>query len=269
MESIQAKQTNGKIATAAIATTNNKDTASTLAFHPNGKPVKEDLKRPLRNDDPLYANVFPDTYIGRLLRGLVIVFLSKQEHRFGWARKSACDDIVLMEHPNETVAAHQWGVAMLVMTIAREPKFQEELPNFNILKAMEMAVLHDVAEVKIGDITPVDGISPEEKHKAESEAMDQILGCFPKQVGASLRGIYEAYENRECIESKFVKDCDRLDFMIQAFILERQGFSGFSEFYHNTVNAGFSTKIASELAEMLTLTRNELCKKNLLYNKSC
>lgn len=236
--------------------------------HPNGEPIKLGLERPKRNDDKIFNITFPDSYLGKLLKGLLIEFLIKQEHRFGWARKSAFSEAHhLTPYPNETVASHQWGVAMLVMTISREPNLIEELPNFDRLKAIEMALLHDVAEVVTGDITPVDGISPEEKHKAESEGMNLILGSFPKLVGESLNEVYNTYENRKCIESKFVKDCDKLDFMLHSFLLELQGFTGFSEFYPNSLKEGFSTKIASDLAKTLITTRNDLVEKNLLYVK--
>lgn len=237
-----------------------------LSVHPNGKIVKRGLKRPLRNDAVLFEELtFPDEHLGDLLRGIIFVFLAKQEHRIGWARKSATDDTSIWPHPNESVAAHQWGVAMLVKILSLSPKFQEELPNFDRIKALEMALMHDVAEVVTGDITPVDGISPETKHKLESEAMIQILSCFPSTVAKSLQKVYNHYEERNCIESKFVKDCDRLDFLIQAFILERQGFSGFSEFYDNVSRSGFSTTIVHDLVNNLKQARQELSAKGKLY----
>lgn len=245
----------------------NEETAPEISHHPNGKPFILGIGRPSRRDDLIFENVFPDSYIGKLLNGIIVSNLIKQEHRIGWARKSANDDAIIKPHPNETVAGHQWGVAFLVMTLTREPKFQEELPNFDTCKALEMALLHDVAELKTGDITPVDGISPEEKHKRESEAMNLILACFPESVETSLHNLYLGYENRQCVESKFVKDCDKLDFMVYAFLLERQGFTGFSEFYPNTIESGFFTKLAQDLADTLFRTRNSLNEKNLLYKK--
>lgn len=234
-------------------------------FHPNGKQITHGRKRPKRFDEPFFQEVFPDNPLGKLLQGLSIMYLIKQEHRMGWARKSACDDTVLNQHPNETVASHQWGVAALIMAISREPQFQEELPHFDRLKAIEMSLIHDVPELVIGDITPVDGISTKEKHAMERKAMDQILGFFSASVRKSIDDIYEKYEQRQCIESKFVKDCDKLDFMLHAFLLERQGFTSFQEFYSNSLSEGFNTKIASELAKILKDTRDDLKGKNKLY----
>lgn len=239
-----------------------------LQCHPNGRQIVNGLTRPNRSDDNVFQDVFPNSDVGKLLQGLTVMYLIKQEHRMGWARKSACDDTTPLTHPNETVASHQWGVATLVMTISRELKFQQELPNFDILKAIEMALIHDVPELVTGDITPVDGVSPEEKHKRERAAIKFILSRFSEHVGQSLEHVYDNYESRQCIESKFVKDCDKLDFLIQAFLLERQGFTNFSEFYTNVIiHEDFFTNIANDLAQTLVKTRNELFEQGQLYKR--
>lgn len=249
------------------STTANGHQQNTLPSHPNGRSIVQTLKRPKRNDEQVFENVFPDNDLGRILRGLQIEFLIKQEPRIGWARKSACDEKSLAEHPIETVASHQWGVAKLIMVLTREPRFKQELPDFDAIKAYEMALIHDVAELKTGDITPADGVTVDEKHKAEMEAMKEILGSFPDHIRHSLKEVYDRYEDRNCQESKFVKDCDRLDFLINAFLLERQGFSGFAEFYSNTIASGFSTRIALDLAKLLVDTRNSLEERNVLFRK--
>lgn len=227
-------------------------------LHPNGLPNKGGLKRPKRNDEPFMEDIFPDTPLGQLLRGIHRSFLIKYEPRIGWARKGACEETKLLAHPCEVVASHQWGVMWLVLTISSTPEFQTELPKFDRQKAYEMAAAHDLAELVTGDITPIDGISPEEKHLLESEAMKSILSFYPLETSQVLSRIYNRYEDRQCVESKFVKDCDRLDFMITAFVLERQGFSGFKEFYINSNREQFSTKIAKDLSELLLKTRDKL-----------
>jgi 5'-deoxynucleotidase YfbR-like HD superfamily hydrolase len=221
------------------------------------------ISRPVRDDKPFEMDIFPDTTEGRLLKGLTRSYLIKQEPRMGWARKSACDEKILLPHPCEVVASHQWGVIWLIMTISKTSEFQQEVPEFNIASAYEMASEHDLAELVTGDITPVDGVTSEEKHILEAKAMESILGYYPKEVTQKLTEIYNRYENRQCIESKFVKDCDRLDFMITAFVLERQKFRGFDEFYPNS-NKGFYTKIAQRLADELIATREKLIKSGSL-----
>lgn len=225
------------------------------------------LRRPTRDDGPFESNVFPKTDLGRLLDGILTSFLIKQEPRLGWARKGACSETALLKHPCEVVASHQWGVGWLIMCLATSSLFRREIPpNFDISIAMQMALIHDLAESITSDITPVDGISVVEKHRLESKAMASILSRFPSESAEDLNETYSRYEDRKCIESKFVKDCDRLDLMITAFMLERQGFTGFSEFYGNS-NKGFYTKLAKDLANQLIETRNQLADNDKLYPK--
>lgn len=44
----------------------------------------------------------------------------------------------------------------------------------NLNRCIKMALVHDIAESIVGDITPYDGISPEEKNRMETEAMKEI-----------------------------------------------------------------------------------------------
>lgn len=239
--------------------------------HPNGREIVCGLERPQSERMAEYKRLIEEvsqtdeSYLAQILKSLLVQYLIKQEHRMGWAHRSACDDKKLQSHPNETVASHQWGVAYLVQVLSLVPQFQDELPDFDCYKALGMALIHDVPEAKVGDITPADGIDPEEKHRLEREALDEMLSALPEPVRTSMHSIYNSYEDRQCAESKVVKDCDKLDFMITAFLLERQGFSGFKEFYASSVKEGFSTKIAKELAETICAKRSELLEQNKLF----
>ena len=48
-----------------------------------------------------------------------------------------------------------------------------------------MAICHDIAEVRIGDITPHDGVPAEEKVRIETEAMLDLAG-WARKVNACL-----------------------------------------------------------------------------------
>lgn len=241
------------------------DSTATSQSHPNGRTMRPGLAvRPQRRDSAIFESVFPDSHLGKILKGILTSFLIKQEPRMGWAKRSACDDTVLTAYPNESVAAHQWGVSCCIMAISRLPQFQKEIPNFDRVKALEMALIHDIPELVTGDFTPEDGISAKEKHERESEAMKTILGCFPEPVESSIQNLYTSYETRQCAESKFVKDCDRLDFIIHAFLLERQGFTGFADFYSNTIEQGFHFELVRDLANLLLETRNRLYEEKIL-----
>ena len=52
--------------------------------------------------------------------------------------------------------------------------FVARRPDLDTDKCIKMALVHDIAESIVGDITPHCGISKDEKHRLESEAMEQI-----------------------------------------------------------------------------------------------
>ena len=129
----------------------------------------------------------------------------KQVVRAGWVRAG-------VKQP-ESVAAHSWGMAMLATQLCPE--------HLNLQRVLELCILHDVAEVIVGDITPHDGIPPAEKHRLELEAI--------QKMGIVAEDIFAEYEQQETEESKFVRYLDKLDMALQAEIYEGQGLD-LSEF---------------------------------------
>jgi 5'-deoxynucleotidase YfbR-like HD superfamily hydrolase len=88
-----------------------------------------------------------------------------------------------------------------------------------------MALVHDLPEAVVGDITPLDGVSANEKHRRESAALAHMAdalgrGGAPTRA-ATLRELYAAYEARAEPAAVLVKDLDRLDMLLQAVEYER------------------------------------------------
>ena len=119
----------------------------------------------------------------------------KAVDRAGWLR-------VGIEQP-ESVAAHSWGVAWLVLELLPE--------HLDLEKALSYAILHDLPEAQVGDITPHDGIPTEEKHEREAAAARHLL---PPSLAAK----WLAYEAQDDAESRFVRQLDRLDMALQAIV---------------------------------------------------
>jgi putative hydrolase of HD superfamily len=119
----------------------------------------------------------------------------KHVDRAGWKR-------IGVTHP-ESVAAHSWGVALLAL-LRCPPELDRE-------KLLAMAILHDLAEVRVGDLTPHDGVPREEKHRREATAMDELLASRPE-----LRALWDEAEAGETAEAKLLKELDRADMGVQA-----------------------------------------------------
>jgi putative hydrolase of HD superfamily len=94
-------------------------------------------------------------------------------------------------------------------------------------KLLKMAVLHDLAEVQAGDITPHDGISREEKRKMEEEGLRKLLGDIPDaNIYLDLWLEYEAQESKE---AKIMREIDKLEMALTA--VEYQKMSAEKDLY--------------------------------------
>ena len=131
-----------------------------------------------------------------------IGYSGRQVKIAGWKRKGLTGV--------ESVADHSWGVAFLAMQICP--------PELDRLRLIEMAICHDIAEVRIGDITPHDGVSAEEKVRIETEAMLDLSKGFPQ--GSRMLELYQEYEAGESAEARFLKLCDKLDMAFQSYVYQ-------------------------------------------------
>ena len=48
------------------------------------------------------------------------------------------------------------------------------LPGYDASKCVKMALMHDIAEALVGDITPHDGVSKADKHAREAAAVEKM-----------------------------------------------------------------------------------------------
>jgi putative hydrolase of HD superfamily len=96
----------------------------------------------------------------------------------------------------------------------------------NIPHCTKMALIHDMAESLVGDITPVDGISKPEKSRRELETMEFLCkGLLGKVDGGSageeIQAIWQEYEDGKTLESQFVHDIDKFELILQMLEYER------------------------------------------------
>jgi 5'-deoxynucleotidase len=96
----------------------------------------------------------------------------------------------------------------------------------NIPRCSKMALVHDMAEALVGDITPVDGVAKTEKNRRESTTMDYFTTSLLGKVnggltGQELKDVWQEYEDGETLESKFVHDVDKLELVLQMVEYER------------------------------------------------
>ena len=133
----------------------------------------------------------------------------KDEKRTGWELRKIDDP--------ESVADHSWGAALLTLIYG-------DKEDVDIDHCIKMCTVHDLAEYKTGDFatranSEAQEISKEDKERLEQEAMDKLASKLGRK---DILELWEEYEERETIESKFVKDMDLIDMCLQALKYEKQ-----------------------------------------------
>ena len=111
----------------------------------------------------------------------------------------------------ESVAEHTYAVAL--MTLLYTPQIM------NKDKAVNMALLHDIQETIIGDYTPEDNITPQEKAQKELQAIKKIAKSLEKP---EIFALFEEFEAKTSKESRWVKDLDHLDAVLLASYYDQQ-----------------------------------------------
>jgi putative hydrolases of HD superfamily len=139
----------------------------------------------------------------------------KTTKREGWRRKG-------LLHA-ESISDHMYRMA--IMTLIAPPSVQAGLDTAHCVK---MALVHDMAEALVGDITPVDGVSKREKSRREADAMDYLCGALlggfdGGQPAADVRALWQEYEDDESPEAKFVHDVDKLELLLSMVEYEKAG----------------------------------------------
>lgn len=137
----------------------------------------------------------------------------KTTKRAGW-RRFGIDN-------GESISDHMYRMSILTMTAPSSVTSKLDIP-----RCTRMALVHDMAEALVGDITPVDNVTKEEKSRRESETMDYIctklLGKFNGGLnGQDIRKLWQEYEDSETPESLFVHDIDKIELLLQMNEYER------------------------------------------------
>lgn len=116
----------------------------------------------------------------------------------------------------ESIAEHVYGTCILAISLDSEFDF-----NIDINKVLKMLTIHEIGEVLIGDITPFDNISPEEKENIEHQAMLNVLGDLASKE--ELFDLLIEFDEHTTKEAKFAYLCDKMEADIQAKVYEDLG----------------------------------------------
>jgi 5'-deoxynucleotidase YfbR-like HD superfamily hydrolase len=143
----------------------------------------------------------------QVLRMLSQVGNLKNLARAGWVRDG-------VPRP-ESVADHTFRTTVLALVLG--PQL-----DVDTAKLIQLLLVHDLPESDpaVGDITPRDGVPPEEKHRREREAMQRL--CAPLANGPALLALWQEYAAGQSPEAQIAKQLDALEMALQAAEYEEQ-----------------------------------------------
>lgn len=150
----------------------------------------------------------------------------------------------------ESVADHSFGVAFVALALA--DALDEDL---DLEKVLVMAVLHDLAEVRLTDlpVSAVRLIPGEVKSEAEAKAIAGLLAPLPG--GERLKALWQAFEDRTSLEGCLVRDADKLEMMVQCLRYEMAGSRGLEEFWQSMDRRAWQYPLCAELYARLKAMR--------------
>ncbi len=125
----------------------------------------------------------------------------------------------------ESVSEHTFHTTFLVWTLAAEE------PDLDRARVIELALVHDLAEVRTGDLprTAAHYLPDGAKERAERAAARDLLA----PLGARAEALVAEYQAAETREARFVAVCDKLQLLIKARVYETWGAKALGEFWDN------------------------------------
>lgn len=165
--------------------------------------------------------------------------------RIGWRLRGVAQP--------ESVADHTFGVAFTALVLADlsdEP--------LDIGRLLRIALVHDLAESLVTDIpaTMSRFLAPEAKHAAERAALAEIVAPLP-DAGHYL-ALWEEYDAGSSAEALLVRDADKLELMLQAYLYEQRGHRNLDDFWQGRAAESFRTPAAADLFRRLRQRRAAL-----------
>lgn len=140
----------------------------------------------------------------------------KRTEREGWVRSGI--------RPAESVADHSHGVALMALVAAREEGVDPS-------RCAQLAVVHDVAEALVGDITPGDNVATEDKRAREEAALDRMASGLPSQSRGEVEELWREFEEGQTGEAALVRDMDKVEMGLQAEAYEEEREMDLSPFF--------------------------------------
>lgn len=103
----------------------------------------------------------------------------------------------------ENDAEHAWHMAIMIYLL-KEYANEE----FDVAKAMMMALIHDIVEIDAGDTYAYDTKNLATQEEREEKAANRIFGMLPDEQKKEMLDLFYEFEEGKTPEAKFAKTMD-------------------------------------------------------------
>ncbi|XP_034926815.1 uncharacterized protein [Populus alba] len=167
----------------------------------------------------------------------------KTTKRAGWVKRG-------IKGP-ESISDHMYRMGLMAL-------IAPDIPGIDRDKCVKMAIVHDIAEAIVGDITPSDGVPKAEKSRKEREALEHMCELLGAESRAKeMSELWNEYEENSTPEAKIVKDFDKVEMILQALEYENEQGKDLEEFFQSTAGK-FQTEVGKAWAlEIASRRRKE------------
>lgn len=162
----------------------------------------------MHTKDTFPAHLFPNA--SPLLTTYLEINHLKLLYRQGWLQRGLPADRC------ESVADHVFSMALLAWLMCAE-----HYPHLDAGRVLRLVLVHEIGEIYVGDLTPVDGVPAEEKYRREQAAVRQVFGRWAQ--GQDFIDLWEEFERADTPESQLARELDALELAGQAAVYHRRG----------------------------------------------
>lgn len=169
----------------------------------------------------------------------------------------------LTKDKRNTVAEHSWRLAMMALVIAQECAIP-----INMERVLAIALMHDIAEAKTGDIDAYAqktfGQGIVESKAAQEESVMKTM-TTDLSFGSWVFDLWKEYEEQHTPEAKFIKALDKIEGFLHIAEVGVQAYipKEFHADYANKAVAAFDGAVHTcpELSGLLAAVKENLKKQ--------
>jgi 5'-deoxynucleotidase YfbR-like HD superfamily hydrolase len=172
-----------------------------------------------------------------------VIYQLRDVKRKGWLLREVPRDIC------ESVAEHSVKVAHAGFFYCIDND------GHDLVKVVDMALVHNTPEILAPDITLHDNISQKEKYRIRLAALEQITSPLGA-LGEKVICLWLEYAAKKTKEARLVSQLDKVDAAVQAMIYERMGYE-VEEFFDDTKKKIEDKRLKDILKQMLKLRNSE------------